>query len=185
MLSNIPKYTTDAIDGIAVDAIDSLMYKNCSDVLEIMDDDGSIKTFEEKKRNIAKVLRLIESTVSMPSLDWIIQAHVLYNTRVITNYSIINDVLLSYNTAFHDAPDIRMSPFSELVQGRLLLPIQEEKKFKEYLLKLQQLMRSRFPIMLSELYEKNEVIKKYNLNNKDFRNLQPSENRKKSRSLSV
>lgn len=182
MLTNIPKYTTDTIDGVAIDAIDSLMYHNCSDVLEVMDEDARIKTFEERKRNVAKVLRLIECIPSIPSLDFISRAHVLFNAGVIKdkNDTIIRDVLIPYHRAFHGAPDIQMSPFNELVKGRLLTPIQDEKKFKEYVIKLQQLMRSRFPIMLSELYEKNELINKYNLNNKDFRNLQTSQNRKKA-----
>lgn len=183
MSKNIPKYTTDAIDDIAVSAIECLMYKNIEDILEILDCE-SCQTFEERKRAIGDVLLLFEAIPSTSSLDLISRAYTLFNRKVIRNYLIIRDVLLPYISAFRDSPNIQMSPFHQLVAGQLIAPIQKEEIFKEYVVKLQQLMRSRYPIMLSELYEKNEVIKKYNLNKQDFSNLKPSQNRK-SRSLSV
>ncbi|UJR06652.1 hypothetical protein I4U23_010938 [Adineta vaga] len=127
MHNNIPKYTTDSID--------ILMYRNLCDVLEDLDRSHGI-TFEENKRNIAKVLRLIESIPLMPSLDFISQAHVLYNTRVMMNYSIIKDILVPYHRVFHDSPNMQQPPFSELVIGKLILPIQEKDKFKECTIKI-------------------------------------------------
>ena len=184
MLNNIPKYTTDVIDSIAIDAIETLMYRLCCDILADLDMDVNI-TPEGRKRNITEVLRLIENLPSMPTLDFISQAHVLFITKVIMNYSVIKDVLIPFHNMLHYAPNIQNPPFSELVTGKLLSPVKDVDEFKEYTIKLVQLIRSRFPIMMSELYENNEVINKYNLNRKDFRDLQPSKKRKKNRSLSV
>lgn len=182
MYSNLPVYTSSSIDMVAISAIDSLMHKNFSDIFEEIDLDPS-KSLEDKKASLSSVLHLMENISSMPSLDFISRVHTMYNKGIINNYETIDNILIPYRRAFSDVPDIKMSPFSELMKGKLIPPVQDEKIFKEYLIQLQQLMKSRLSITMHQLYEENHVLKKYNLGYKQV--ILSTENKRGARSKSL
>jgi hypothetical protein len=166
-MDNIPIYTTPSLDSIFTAFIEChilLQYQRICEYINNMRDEN------EKNPNEKTFIALIRKVHNTKPLDFNCECEVRYNKQKI-HYNILT-TLMALNNVFNGNPDLSREPFVNLINNRLI-QVENYEQIRTYALEAQNLMKSRYIIMLQE-FQRDNNMDKINIRKRSkvlFRNL--------------